>query len=171
MLIDTLQSTCPVFAKANRYRLTLFIEEWRVFLSAGCLRHRFGFLSSRGIPRCAGALADGVPGWRRGLVQPDLALDGDSLYWADRIGNKDLDRPVPAVVRGTYDYTYGGNGTWSFNTAYASSLGFDASVEPFGLLEEVERYEGVGLPIVASIAWKRSELSGTPKTRSEGPCW
>jgi hypothetical protein len=87
--------------------LTLFIEEWRVFLRAGCLRRRFGFLSSRGIPRCAGALADGVPGWRRGLVQPDLALDGDSLYWADRIGNKDLERPVPAVVRRTYDYTYG----------------------------------------------------------------
>jgi hypothetical protein len=40
-------------------------------------------------------------------VQPDLALDGDSLYWADRIGNKDLERPVPAVVRRTYDYTYG----------------------------------------------------------------
>jgi hypothetical protein len=85
-------------------------------------------------------------------VQPDLALDGDSLNWADRVGNKDLDRPVPAVMRGTYDYKYGGNGTWSFNTAYASSLWFDASVERFGLLEEVERYEGVGLPIVASIA-------------------
>ncbi len=85
-------------------------------------------------------------------MQPDLALDGDSLNWADRIGNKDLDRPVPAVMRGTYDYKYGGNGTWSFNTAYASSLWFDASVERFGLLEEVERYEGVGLPIVASIA-------------------
>ena len=37
-------------------------------------------------------------------------------------------------------------------------------MERFGLLEEVERYEGVGLPIVASIVGKRNELSGTPKT-------
>jgi hypothetical protein len=31
-------------------------------------------------------------------------------YWADRTGRGDINQPIPAVVQGTYDHTYGGNG-------------------------------------------------------------
>ncbi len=72
------------------------------------------------------------------------------------------------MVRGTYNYTYGGNGNWPFNTMYAPSLGFDASVRRFGSLKEVERCVAAGVPVVASTAWKRGELSEASIPRSEG---
>jgi hypothetical protein len=72
------------------------------------------------------------------------------------------------VVRGTYDHTYGGNGNWPFNTAYASSRGLDASVSRFESLGQVERRVVAGVPIVASIAWKEGELSGAPVPGSDG---
>jgi hypothetical protein len=97
-----------------------------------------------------------------------VSLSMVMAYWADRTGKKNLDQPIPTVVRGSYDYAYGGNGNWLLNTAYASSLGFDASVRRFSTLEEVERCLAAGVPIVASIAWKRDELSGRPIPESEG---
>jgi hypothetical protein len=110
------------------------------------------------------------------MVYPDggeawcspVSLSMVMAYWADRTGKKDFDQPVPAVVWGTYDYAYGGNGNWPFNTAYASSLGFDASVRWLDSLEEVERCVTAGLPVIASIAWKRGELSRAPIPESEG---
>jgi hypothetical protein len=92
-------------------------------------------------------------------------------YWADRTGKKNLDQSIPAVVRGTYDYAYGGNGNWPFNTAYASSLGFDASVRRFDSFGQVEHCLAAGVPVVASIAWKNRQLSGAPIPESEGTCW
>jgi len=113
------------------------------------------------------------------MVYPDggeewcspVSLSMVMAYWADRTDKKDLDRLVPAVARGTYDYTYGGNGNWPFNTAYASSLGLDASVRRFDSLGQVERCVAAGLLVVASIAWKRGELPGAPIRCSEGHLW
>ncbi len=181
VLIDTLQSIGPVFTDAYQYRLTLFTEEWGISPSV------------RGV--CV-AVSDsarhgehlGTPGdeslWGRELAVParsqmvcpsggeawcsPVSLSMVMAYWADRTGKKDLDQPVLVVVRETYDYAYGGNGNWSFNTAYASSLGFDASVRRFDSLGQVERCVAAGLPVVASIAWKRGELSGAPIPESEG---
>ena len=72
------------------------------------------------------------------------------------------------MVRGTYDHTYGGNGNWPFNTAYASSRGLDASVRRFESLGQVERRMVAGVPIVASIARKEGELSGALVPGSDG---
>jgi hypothetical protein len=113
---------------------------------------------------------------RSQMVYPDggeawcspVSLSMVMAYWADWTGKKDLDQPVPALVRGTYDYTCRGNGNWSFNTAYAYSLGLDASVRRFDSLGQVERCVAAGLPVVASIAWKNGQLSGAPIPESEG---
>jgi hypothetical protein len=181
VLTDTLQSTGPVFADAYRYRLTLFTEEWSVSpsvrsvcvaVSDSC-RHG-EYLEAQG-DRSLWGRELAVP-VRSQMVYPDggeawcspVSLSMVMAYWADRTGKKDLDQPVPAVVRRTYDYTYGGNGNWPFNTAYASSLGFDASVRRFDSLGQVERCVAAGLPVVASIAWKGNELSGAPIPESEG---
>jgi len=181
VLTDTLQSTGPVFADAYRYRLTLFTEEWGVSpsvrgvyvaVSDSCRHGEYlgapGDGSFRGrelaVPaRSQMVYSDGGEAW----CSP-VSLSMVMAYWADRTGKKDLDQPVTAVVRGTYDYTYGGNGNWSFNTAYASSLGLDASVRRFDSLEQVERCVAAGLPVVASIAWKNGHLSGAPISCSEG---
>ncbi len=181
VLTDTLQSTGPVFADAYRYRLTLFSEERGVSpavrgvcvtVSDSC-RHG-EYLETPG-DRSSWGRELAVPA-RSQMVYPDggeawcspVSLSMVMAYWADRTGKKDLDQPVPAVVWGTYDYAYGGNGNWPFNTAYASSLGFDASVRRFDSLGQVERCVAAGVPVVASIAWKRGELSGAPIPESEG---
>jgi hypothetical protein len=181
VLTDTLQSTGPVFADAYRYRLTLFTEDWDVSpsvrgvcvaVSDSCRHGEYlgapGDGSSWGqelaVPaRSQMVYSDGGEAW----CSP-VSLSMVMAYWADRTGNKDLDQPVPAVVRGTYDYAYEGNGNWPFNTAYASSLGFDASVRRIDSLEEVERCVAAGVPVVASIAWKNGQLSRAPIPESEG---
>lgn len=181
MLTDTLQSTGPLFVNAYRYRLTFFTEEWGispsvrgvcVVVSDSC---RYGEYLEK--------LGDGSS-WVRELAVParspmvyseggepwcsPISLSMVMAYWAERTGKKDLDRPLPAVVRGTYDHTYGENGNWSFNTAYASSLGFDASVRRFDSLRQVGRCVAAGVPIGASIAWQNGQLSGAPIPCSEG---
>jgi hypothetical protein len=181
VLTDTLQSTGPVFADAYRYRLTLFTEKRgispsvrgvSIAMSDSC---RHGEYLEAPDDGSFGGRELAVPA-RSQMVYPDggeawcspVSLSMVVAYWADRTGKKDLDQPVLAVVRGTYDYTYGGNGNWSFNTAYASSLGFGASVRRFDSLGQVERCVAAGVPVVASIAWKRGELSGAPMPCSEG---
>lgn len=181
VLTDTLQSTGPVFADAYQYRLTLFSEEWGVSPSVRSVSIAVSDSCRHG--EYLGAPDDGsfwgrelaVPA-RSQMVYPDggeawcspVSLSMVMAYWADRTGRRDLDQPVPVVARGTYDYTYGGNGNWSFNTAYASSLGFDASARRFDSLGQVERCVVAGVPVVASIAWKRGELFGAPISESEG---
>ena len=181
MLTDILQSTGPVFADAYQYRLTLFTEKWGISPSVRGVGLAVSDSCRHG--EYLGAPGDGsfldwelaVPA-RSQMVYPDggeawcspASLSMVMGYWADRTGKEDLDQPVPAVVRGTYDYTYGGNGNWSFNTAYASSLGLDASVRRFDSLGQVERCVAAGLPVVASIAWKNGQLSGAPISCSEG---
>ncbi len=181
VLTDTLQSTGPVFADAYRYRLTLFTEEWGVSPSVRGVR--VAVSDSRRHGEYLEAPSDGSL-WGRELAVParsqmvypnggevwcsPASLSMVMAYWADETGRGDLNQPVQAVVRGTYDYTYGGNGNWPFNTAYASSLGLEASVNRFGSLGQAERWVAAGVPVVASIAWKRGELSGAPIPESNG---
>lgn len=181
VLTDTLQNTDPVFADTYQYRLTLFTERWSVSPSVRALSIAVSdSCRYEEPPETPGD--GGFWGWelpvpaRSQMVYPDggeawcspVSLSMVMAYWANRTGREDLDQPVPAVVRGTYDYTYGGHGNWPFNTAYASSLGFDASVRRFEALGQVERWVSVGVPIIASVAWEGGELSGAPVPSSEG---
>ena len=76
----------------------------------------------------AGMFTDGLRGWRQRMVQPNLMsmvlgfLEGDTGPCEAR---------VRAAVDGVYDRIYDGHGNWVFNTAYAATHGFTASVRRF----------------------------------------
>lgn len=75
---------------------------------------------------------------------------------------------VDYAARHTFDYRYDGTGNWPFNTAYAGSFGLDAFVTRLHSLREAERYLRAGIPLVASIAFGRGELDGSPIASSSG---
>ncbi len=68
----------------------------------------------------------------------------------------------------TYDYGYEGTGNWAFNTAYASTYVRSAFVTRLRSLREAERFIRAGIPVVASVAFGRGELSGAPISSSNG---
>lgn len=181
VLTDTLKSTGPIFADAYQYRLKLFTAKWGispkvsgVFVAVwDSYRHEDDPAGTADAGLWSRELA--VPA-RSQMVYPDggeawcspASLSMSMAYWAAESGREKLDQPVPTVARGTYDYVYEGNGNWSFNAAYASSLGLKASVNRFGSLEQVERWVASGVPVVASVAWKKGQLSGAPIPGSDG---
>jgi len=89
-------------------------------------------------------------------------------FWARQTGNAAWDRTVPETAAGVTDYAYGGAGNWTFNTAYAASLGFDAYVTRFGSLADVERWIEAGVPVAINIAFEQGELDGAPMPSSDG---
>lgn len=78
------------------------------------------------------------------------------------------DPQVDAVARATYDHGYRGTGNWSFNTAYAASRTGSAFVTRLRSLAEAEQFVAAGIPLVASIAFDRGELTGAPIGSSNG---
>ena len=86
------------------------------------------------------------------------ALPPASAYaW---VGDDHVDPWVDHAARMTYDVDYGGTGNWPFNTAYAAPLAGHAFVTRLRSLREAEQFIAAGIPLVASIAFGRGELSG-----------
>lgn len=79
-----------------------------------------------------------------------------------------VDPWVDHAARMTYDADYAGTGNWPFNTAYAASQTGHAFVTRLRSLREAERFIAAGIPLVASIAFGRGELSGAPISASAG---
>jgi hypothetical protein len=81
---------------------------------------------------------------------------------------------VRAAVAGVYDWIYDGHGNWPFNTAYAASRSstvipvMEGYVRRFTSLSDLEPWVKAGVPVVMSIAWKKSELDGAPVSSSSG---
>jgi hypothetical protein len=180
VLTDTLQSTGPVFADAYQYRLTLVSRE------------------GGRTPRVGAVYVTASNSYRHGesLVEPHRNLWGEDLrvpprsqmvyehggevwcsptslsmvmaYWAKKTGKQGLSQRVPRVVRGTYDYVYRGNGNWPFNTAYAAYYGLTASVNRFSSLGQAELWISKKVPVIASISWRRGDLTGAPIPVSSG---
>ena len=76
-----------------------------------------------------------------------------------------VDPPVDAQVdftaRNVFDYTYDGAGNWPFNTAYAATRGdLTGFVTRLRSLAEAELFIAAGIPLVASVSFKKGELSG-----------
>ena len=67
-----------------------------------------------------------------------------------------------------FDHGYDGTGNWAFNTAYAASRTGAAFVTRLRDLTEVEQLVAAGIPVVASIAFGRYQLSGAPISSSSG---
>jgi hypothetical protein len=89
-------------------------------------------------------------------------------YWAAREHQPQWDVGVPAAADGTYDATYRGCGNWPFNVAYASEHGLAGWVERLTGLDDLGRYIGAGVPLVASIRVRPGELRGSPYAKTDG---
>jgi hypothetical protein len=89
-------------------------------------------------------------------------------YWARKLGEPALDRPVPEVAAGTYDPVYRGYGNWPFNTAYAARHGLVGYVSRFSSIEQIERWITAGVPVMASLAWGPGALANAPINSVDG---
>ncbi len=94
------------------------------------------------------------------------ALPAPAAYsW---VADGHVDPWVDHAARMTYDYDYDGTGNWPFNTAYAAAQAGRAFVTRLRSLREAERFIAAGIPLVASIAFGRGELTGAPISASDG---
>jgi hypothetical protein len=75
---------------------------------------------------------------------------------------------VDYAARYTFAWGYDGTGMWPFNTAYAGRFDLDAFVTRLGSLREAELFIRAGIPVVASIAFDRGELDGSPIGSTDG---
>lgn len=75
---------------------------------------------------------------------------------------------VDHAARYTYDHQYRGTGNWSFNTAYAAGYQLDTFVTRLGSLRDAEAYIRAGIPLVASVAFGRGQLTGAPISSTPG---
>ncbi len=87
-------------------------------------------------------------------------------YWRKERGA--CEARVRAAVAGIYDWIFDGYGNWPFNTAYAATCGMEACVTRFTGLDVVERWIAAGVPLAASIAWEKGDLTGAPISDSNG---
>jgi len=180
VLTDTLQSIGPVFADAYQYRLILLSKRTGRTPSVGAI-----YVTASNSYRNGEVLVGSneslwgkdlpVPA-RSQMVYPNggevwcspTSLSMVMAYWAKKTGRRSLDKEVPTVARGTYDYVYRGNGNWPFNTAYAASYGLKASANRFSSLGQVERWIAKGVPVIASVSWRKGRLTGAPIPSSSG---
>lgn len=87
---------------------------------------------------------------------------------ADYGWTKGADGQVDHAARYSYDYRYEGTGNWPFSTAYAGRYGLDAFVTRFVDLRDAEAFVKAGIPVVASVAFGRGELTGAPISSTPG---
>jgi len=78
---------------------------------------------------------------------------------------------VREAVRGTFDPIYGGNGNWSFNAAWAGSMGYRAYVRRFTRLRDLRPYLEAGIPVILSVSWDKKKdrpLDNSPINSTDG---
>ncbi|MEH3032606.1 MAG: C39 family peptidase [Aeromicrobium erythreum] len=78
------------------------------------------------------------------------------------------DPMVDHAARFSYDHRYRGTGNWPFTTGYAGHYGNDAFVTRLWNLRDAEKFIKAGIPLVASVAFGRGELSGSPISSTPG---
>ena len=91
--------------------------------------------------------------WHRGPTPQDYA-------WVLADHPNHPDPWVDYAARHTFDYNYDGAGNWPFNAAYAGRFGLESFVTRLRNLTEAERFIKAGIPLVASVAFKSSDLDG-----------
>jgi len=89
-------------------------------------------------------------------------------YWRARTGDSRLERfaapdCVPTLAAPQiHDPAWEGTGNWSFNVAFAASLGLTAYVTRMHSLEQVARWTAAGVPVVVSVAWEAGQIENAP---------
>ncbi|WP_198671857.1 C39 family peptidase [Desertihabitans aurantiacus] len=76
------------------------------------------------------------------------------------VGSGHADRQVDHAAKRCYDYAYQGTGNWPMCTAYAHNEGADAFVTRLRSLREAEAFIAAGIPLIASVSFKSSEMTG-----------
>ena len=71
-----------------------------------------------------------------------------------------VDSQVDYAARNVFDYTYSGCGNWPFNTAYAARFGLRSFVTRLRSLSEAEGFIKAGIPLIVSVSFSRTELTG-----------
>ena len=82
-------------------------------------------------------------------------------YWG-------LKKSVADVYRGVRDQTTGIYGNWPLNTAYAGANGFDAMVDRFYSVEQLEQEIAAGRPVAVSVSYGPGELAGAAAGSTDG---
>lgn len=179
--VDTLKlGTSSQRATADAYQFKV-----RLFSQSSTAKpgvNNVGIVVSRQ-PSTPTSLAAGEPArWNKVLDVPECSQmvypDGGEVwcsptsmsmvlaYWAR--GSSSCETRVRAAVNGVYDRVYRGHGNWSFNAAYAGSLGLEANVSRFTSLAKAEEWIAAGVPVVMSFSWSRGQLTGAPIASSSG---
>ncbi len=78
------------------------------------------------------------------------------------------DRFVAHAARMTFDHSFDGTGNWPFNTGYAAPRTGKAFVTRLANLQDAERFVAAGIPVVASIAFGKGQLTGAPISSTNG---
>ncbi|MBV8155601.1 MAG: C39 family peptidase [Candidatus Eremiobacteraeota bacterium] len=79
-----------------------------------------------------------------------------------------IDVSVEQAARAAFDRAYNGTGNWSFNVAFAGSLGLRGVVGHLRNLDHAQRLIERNLPIAISYSWSDGELPGAPLEHSDG---
>jgi len=82
-------------------------------------------------------------------------------YWGEG-------KTVKDVYEGVRDARTGIFGNWPLNTAYAGTLGFDAYVDRYYSIEQLENEIAQGRPVVISIRFEPGQLENSPITSTTG---
>lgn len=82
-------------------------------------------------------------------------------YWG-------VKKSVAEVYTGVRDQTTGIYGNWPLNTAYAAANGFEARVDRFYAVEQLEQEIAAGRPVIISIAYEAGELTGGATNSTDG---
>lgn len=80
---------------------------------------------------------------------------------------RDYPLEVAVVARDVFDGRYGGTGNWTFNVAFAGTLGFRAAVVHLRDLAHAHAFLADDIPLALSIAC-RGGLPGAPLAQSDG---
>ncbi|MCW2825151.1 MAG: hypothetical protein JWQ91_2068 [Aeromicrobium sp.] len=87
---------------------------------------------------------------------------------ADYSWSKYAESWVDHAARYTFDHRYDGTGNWPFNTAYAAGYSLDTFVTRLDSLRDAEAFIKAGIPLVASVAFGKGELTGAPISSTPG---
>jgi hypothetical protein len=137
---------------------------------------------STSAPKAAGASAGNAALWNTSIKVPECSQmvypDGGEVWCSPTSTSMVLayldnyvgacEPRVRATVEGVYDWIYAGHGNWPFNTAYASTFGYEGYVARFTSLAKAEEYVAAGVPVIMSIAWGKGDLIGADIESTNG---
>ncbi|GAC1551128.1 MAG: peptidase C39 family protein [Vulcanimicrobiaceae bacterium] len=75
---------------------------------------------------------------------------------------------VPVIAREVLDERYGGTGNWTFDVAFAGTLGFRAAVLHLRDLAHAHAFLTDDVPLALSLAWPAGGLANAPLPSTDG---